>query len=313
MTTYDSAAYCSGNLGPGNIASHIADIQGSGLVTAILWAVHVGRPSIAGQQYGDLIFNDMPNLFVSAGKFNPNNDPAIAAWPAQVAQLKQQGSVRRVLFSFGGAVPWVEDFTTIQYMLQNGMAGVITENIAALKAAFTFDGVCVIDGFDIDNEEDVDASTIVQFCQILFQQGFTVTFCPFQDPGLWQGYMQTLWDQGMKVSAWNLQCYAGGHWNRSNLAPWIAALAAVVGNEAAPSYLLPGLAVAGAQDTNDGQCPTGNNSICTTFATWSSLGLPGGFLWTYDWIIASPTLCSGQNKLSAYVAAINDGLNNDCG
>lgn len=312
MATYNSAAYCSGDLGPGNIASHIADIQNSGLTTAILWAMHIGRPSVQGQQYGDLVFNDMPNLIVSGGKFNPTNSSAIAAWPAQVAQLKQQGSVSKLFFSFGGAVPWVQDFTTVQYMLTNGMAGVLEENIAALKTAFTIDGTCAIDGFDIDCEEDVDASTIVGFCQILFRQGFEVTFCPFWDPETWQGYMQTLWDQGMKVSWWNLQCYAGGNPNRGNLSPWIAALAAVVGKETAPSYLMPGLAVAGAQDTNDGQCPTGNNSICTTFATWNGLGLPGGFLWTYDWILKSPTLCSGQNKLSAYVAAINDGLNNNC-
>jgi hypothetical protein len=56
-------------------------------------------------------------LIVSDGKFNPNSDPAIAAWPAQVAKLKSQGSVRNVFISIGGASPPVEDFTTIQKML----------------------------------------------------------------------------------------------------------------------------------------------------------------------------------------------------
>ena len=52
---YDTVAYSGGESGPGNLASHIADIQGSGLTTLILWALHIGRPSLPGQHYGDYL------------------------------------------------------------------------------------------------------------------------------------------------------------------------------------------------------------------------------------------------------------------
>jgi hypothetical protein len=312
MASTIAAAYCSGYLGPGNIQKYISNIQQSRLTTAILWALHIGRPSIPGQHYGDLIFNDSPNLFVSQGKFNPNNNSNIAAWPGQIAQLKQGGSaVSKIFFSIGGANPPVYDFTSIQYMLKNGLTGALVQNFTALRKAFTVNGTCVIDGFDLDCEEFVDQSTIVQFSQILFKLGFQVTFCPFDNQSFWQGAMQTLWNQGMKVSWWNLQCYAGGYGNRSDLSPWIQSLAAVVGKQAAPSFLVPGLAVQGSE--GDGQCPTGNGGICPTFAGWSKLGLGGGFLWLYDAIIQNSSPCPGPADLAAYVAAINNGLKNNCG
>lgn len=309
-TTYNTAAYCSGELGPGNIQGNVSNIVQSGLTTPILWALHIGRPSISGQQYGDLIFNDAPNLFVSGGVFNPNNVDAIAEWPAQVASLMQEGSgVKQIFFSIGGANPPVYDFTTIQYMLQNGMENVLQENFQALKTAFTVDGTCCIAGFDLDCEEDVDSSTIVSLCQILFQLGFQITFCPYTSVGFWQGCMQSLWNEGMQVSWWNLQCYAGGSWNKSDLTQWLDALAAVTGSSTPGSYLVPGLAVAGSE--GDGQCPTGDDSFCTTFAGWVAAGLAGGFAWNYDSIVSNPGECSGAT-LADYVSAINAGLNGAC-
>lgn len=308
MATYNTVAYCSGDLGPGNIQKYLAQIQQSGLTTAVLWAVHIGRPSIPGQKYGDLIFNDMPNLFVSQGAFNPSGSPAIAAWPGQVAQLKQKSSVSRIFFSIGGANPPVYDFTSIQYMLQHGMKNVLVDNFTCLKKAFTVNGTCVIDGIDLDCEEGVDENTMVVFCQILFGLGFKVTFCPFTSSGWWQSIMQTLWNQNMKVSWWNLQCYAGGGGNQPS--DWIKTLAKIVGAQAAPSYLIPGL---GVQDSDGGgQCPFGSGSICQTFAGWSSLKLPGGFLWNFD-TMSSGAGCTGPVTLPAYVNAINQGLSNNCG
>jgi len=313
MTAHNTAAYCSGDLGPGNIQNYIPNIQQSGLTTAILWALHIGRPSVQGQQYGDLIFNGAP-LFISNGTFNPGGNPDIAAWPGQIAQLKQEGSnVSQIFFSIGGANPPVYDFTSIQYMLNHGLTQVLIDNFTALRTAFTVDGSCVIDGFDLDCEESVDSSVIVQFSQILFQLGFKVTFCPYTNQLFWQSAMQSLWNQGMKVSWWNLQCYAGGYGNRDDLQSWIDTLAQVVGKTAAPSYLMPGLAVQGTPGEGDGQCPTGEGGICSTFAGWSQFGLPGGFLWMYDYIVQQPPpTCPGPADLAACVTAINDGLNNNC-
>ena len=207
MTSPNTVAYC--YMGPGVLADHIDEIQQSGLTTVVLWALHVGRPD-AGQQYGDLVYDYTGMTLVSAGAFNPFQKDDIAAWPSQVAALKQSGSVSKIFMSIGGANPPIDDFTTIQKMLNNGQADVLQENFRALRTAFTVNGSCVIDGFDMDCEESIDESTMVQFCQMLFDLGFEVTFCPYWNQQFWQDCMQTLWNQGLKVSWWNLQCYSGG-------------------------------------------------------------------------------------------------------
>ena len=251
---YNSAAYVWNMGGPGQLRNYIADIQGSGLTTVILFGLHIGRKldALPAMKVGDLMYNDYAadpahgilrgNLLVSEGKFNPNSDAAIAAWPAQVAQLKKRGSVSKVFISLGGAERWVYDFRTIESMLSKpDSAALLKANFQALKEALTIGGVCAIDGFDIDNEESVSADTIVQFCEMLFELGFEVTFCPYYGPGTWQGYMQTLWDKGMKVSWWNLQCYAGGSGNLQPIssrgstrwAKWSA-------RRRRPRYLVPG-------------------------------------------------------------------------
>ena len=154
---YNTAAYFWNEGGPGSIQKHIADIQASGLTTVILIALHVGRkmPEYPDMKIGDLIYNDYPqNLLVTGGKFNPNNSPAIAAWPAQVAQLKQQGSVSKVFISVGGDERYrCRTSGPSKTCSRHSMAGTLKENIAELKAAFTINGVCAIDGFDIDCEE----------------------------------------------------------------------------------------------------------------------------------------------------------------
>jgi hypothetical protein len=310
MASENVAIYCWNDFGPGKIKDNIAKLQQSGVTTAILWAVHVGSPNTPKrkQKYGDLIYNDdPPNLFVSQNKFNPGNSPQIAAWPGLVAQLKQGGSsVSKIFLSIGGG-DGVQDFTTIEYMLTHGMTETLIDNLTALRDAFKVNGTCVIDGIDLDCEESVHQDTIPVFSQILFNLGFEVTFCPYdyQDRKFWQTCMQKLWDLGLKVSWWNLQCYSGGNFNRTKLPDWISTLAGVVGKDAAPSFLWPGLAVMGS-GTND-QCPDG---ICTTFAGWSKLGLGGGWLWRYDDIGKRP--CSVPADLAAYVTAIKKGLSNKC-
>jgi hypothetical protein len=308
---HDSAAYCWSDFAPGSIQNHIAPVQDSGLTTVILWALHVGRRmrKFPKMRCGDLMFNDYEKcLLVSEGTFNPGQDDAIGAWPRQVAQLKQRGGVKKIYLSIGGASPPVRDFAAIRYMLDHGMSGTLKDNFTALRDAFKIDGTCVIDGIDLDSEEEtkVTEQTMVDFSKILFDCGFEVTFCPYRLPDYWQHCMQALRDAGHEVSRWNLQCYSGGFGNRADLQSWIDALVAVAGPKAA-ARLFPGLAVAGPEF--DGQCPTGEGSVCETFAGWKDLGLPGGFLWRYD-DIRKPNACAAPVNLAAYVSAINDGLDN---
>jgi hypothetical protein len=92
-------------------------------------------------------------------------------------------------------------------MFADGRFPALTASIAALRSAFMVNGVCTIDGFDIDCEEkEKDDPThylkdiIVEFCKMLFHQGFEVTFCPYEMESEWMSCMKTLWDQQVKVS-----------------------------------------------------------------------------------------------------------------
>ncbi len=154
--------------------------------------------------------------------------------------------------------------------------------------------------------------TVVRFCTMLFELGFAVTFCPYQsgEESWWKGCMKTLWDQGYRVLGWNLQCYAGGHDNRTNLTPWLAALAEVVGSEQKASlHLMPGLAVASAMDTfpkTDRLCPS---QVETTVAGWNNSELGGVFLWRYDALTPEwADMCGGTNTLPQYIKAIKQGM-----
>ncbi len=320
---HNSVAYVREAGGPGELQKHVTDIQGSGLTTAIVGMLHIGDPDMlhpadpkkdcTTMKLGDFIYNDYPaNLIVREGKFNPKPDgnPAIAKWPEQVARLKQQGSVSNVFLTIGSPPRYWPDFGTIEKMFKQGKADLLKQNLVALKEAFTIGGRCAIDGFDIDCEETgtVDKKTIVRFCEMVFELGFKVTFCPYENHYWWQGCMQTLWDQDHKVSWWNLQCYSGGGGNleKKEFQLWIDALSDVVGDGAA--YLVPGLAPAGEDDVRgDVHCPSDFETIA---AGWSKPKPAGMFLWRYDplALAENQTLCDGQNNLKNYVKAINEGL-----
>ncbi|WP_041523716.1 glycoside hydrolase family 18 protein [Gilvimarinus agarilyticus] len=319
MRAVNIAAYCSGDFGPGKCKTHIQDVQQSGLTTIILWSMHLGRagdvnPSgcqaIAGQSWGELVFNDGDIRIVDDETFNPNNDPEVADWPHDLLQMKQNGShVSKIFISIGG---WrVCDFQTIEYMLEHGMQDVLRRNFQTLRDAFTIDGQCLIDGIDLDNEEPVKANTITEFSQMLFELGFEVTFCPYSNPVQWQGYMQTLWDKGYKVSWWNLQCYSGGAENLDpdELERWVDALSQVVGKGRGAAYLVAGLAVRGANDSNPQECPFGLGGVCESLASVSQYSLAGGFLWKYDSVLSNAQPCSGVvPHMSDYTGAIREGL-----
>ena len=310
--TPDVAAYCLGKLGPGQIENNLWNIQHSGLTVAILGLLHIGRPEIAGQNYGDLIYNSYPeNLLFRNGVFNPQNSPAITAWPKQVALLKRDSSVKKIFLSIGGQGDGnILDFQTIQAMLESNLAGVLEQNFFMLRQLFVTDnGDYAIDGIDLDCEETVKDSTIISFSRMLFRLGFEVTFSPYEDPNRWLRYMTALWSEGHKVSWWNVQCFDGGKWNRDKIRMWNNVVEELVKHDAG-SYLMPGLAAYGEMD---GQCPTGAGGIEDIFSKWRDLelGLRGGFLWNYDAINDnSGKIVCGDTPvdLADYVQAITRGL-----
>jgi hypothetical protein len=326
-TSHEIAAYCQGKLGPDQIRGYKQYIQQSGLTIPILSLLHIGRIEVPGQIDGDLIYNDYPkNLLVRKCGFNPFRTPDIEDWPNRVAQLKQNSSVKKIFISIGGSGATddlIFDFRTIQRIIEYKQEQILWDNFTALRNAFTIAGHCVIDGIDLNCEEEpyVTHDTIVCFSKMLFDLGFEVTFGPYRKPEWWQCCMQRLWPK-YKVSWWNLQCYDGG---RSNSDPeefqkWIEILGKVVGSTNAAYFLMPGLLVRYMEQNGGirGQCPStigGSQEpgIQQTFARLSgnTPGLRGGFVWSYDLINDSyqnPNVTCPNKALVNYVTAVRNGL-----
>ena len=291
MSSMTVAIYADGRLYGGG-AAVIEDLKASGFNSVVAWALHV-------HTNGDLWFND--EAIVTGGTYS-----GAAGWPALLASLKQgQTSVNRLSFSVGG---WgVGDFPNIQALLANGggkPGGTLYESFAALKQA-----VPEIDAIDLDDETLYDTATTVGFCQMLAQLGFQVTFCPYQQPPFWTGCLAQLEQSNPGlVTAFNLQCYAGGIYNSP--AEWISQISAAMGSRfPAAAMVVPGLWCSNGPDCLQGQCP---DSIQTSFQQYKTEQVGGGFIW----VLGDIEKCDGSNACgagvamgtAAYAAAILNGL-----
>jgi hypothetical protein len=87
------------------------------------------------------------------------------------------------------------DFTSIGNLLngQTGTAGnVVFDNFKALRDAMVAAGGD-IDAIDFDNEDNLDASVMINFANTLVGAGYThVTFCPYNGEQIWYDTMQQL-------------------------------------------------------------------------------------------------------------------------
>src|SRR4051794_26629345 len=268
----------------------IDDLRASGMTTVIGFALHIATN-------GDILFNDKPAI-VSGGKYDVDD---YSAWPQRLASLKTAPtSVNRLLFSVGG---WAQqDFPNIQALIQQqgtGPDSTLYQNFAALKAA-----IPTIDGIDFDDEDLYDQATTVAFAQMLHGLGYDVTFCPFSDPDFWVACLKQLngTTPGL-VTAFNLQCYAGGAGNTPD--PWIKAVQAAMGPSFdAKGFVLPGLWCSNGARCGEGQDPA---SIHATFKSWKPSGIQGGWIWELDDIYRceDPARTLGAQ---AYAKAIRGGL-----
>jgi hypothetical protein len=114
--------------------------------------------------------------------------------------------------------------------------GIPRRNFAALKTVMPW-----IDAIDFDDEELYEVETTVPFASMLYEVGFTVTFCPYSQESFWiECLAQLEAKQPGLVSGFNLQCYAGGASNEPD--PWIEAVEAKMGSGFdAKSFVRPGL------------------------------------------------------------------------
>jgi len=264
----------------------VDDLKSSGFTTVIAWAVHV-------EANGDLVYNDPPPI-VGNGKYIGDSK-----WPGCLANLKQGGSVNRLLFSIGG---WgVRDFSNI-HQLGTGPDSILYRNFKALK-----DAIPAIDGIDLDDEESpYNKETIVGFSQMLHTLGCQVTFCPYNNQDFWINCLYALNSKTPDlVTGFNLQCYAGGAGNDPQV--WINAIKQKMGPRfPAAAFVYPGLACRSKdQDKRcmQGDCP---DDITSKLKRWKSTGIQGGFIWLYDDIqkCSDSGSCPGRMDTAAYAGAI---------
>lgn len=269
----------------------IDDLKGSGFTTVVAWCIHVDTG-------GDLIFNNPPAI-VSNGRYI--GDPG---WPARLADLKQGGSVNRLLFSVGSGGS--QDFTNIKQLIQSqgtGPDSMLYQNFKALLAA-----IPVIDGIDFDDEDLLDQDTIVSFALMLQSIGYReVTFCPYMDISFWVNCLYEIDSKAPGlVTGFNLQCYAGGTGN--NPADWINGIKDKMGpGFPAAGMVFPGLWCRHGDGCLQGDCP---DNITDQFAAWKPSGIQGGWIWLYDDIqnCQNSGVCSEPMDTKAYAAAIVKGL-----
>ncbi|WP_052752934.1 hypothetical protein [Kordia zhangzhouensis] len=268
--------------GPNSV---LQTINSSGFTTLVCWALHV-------HHNGDLVYNDTP--VVSNGEYI--GDPS---WASELAKVKEEGSINRILFSIGG---WqTNDFYNIMNLLNtqgDGPTSVLYRNFQALLKE-----IPVIDGIDYDDEGNYSINTIVRFSRMLAGIGYQqITFCPYTNSPFWINCLVSIEQThpGL-VTGFNLQCYAGGAYNIGNVKQyWIEPLQKAMskGFDAA-AFINPGLWCTHGDNCDQGMNP---KQVNAQFGKWKKEGITGGFIWLYDDI----EKCG--NDPAAYAAAILHGL-----
>lgn len=239
------------------------DINRSGFGTVILgqWHVHAD---------GGIYYN------------NSLLDTVIQALKVIPTALKQGGSVKKVLITFG---PFGADFQGIQ------------QNLAQFKKAMAgVQAMTGIDGLDWDLEQDYGqySGLLVDLTKWANDLGMMVTAAPYEETSFWTNLLKKTNTGGAAGFAWwNLQLYGG-----ASYPSWVTALKGLVPNP--QSFLVPGYNV------DDGTSPSDVQNSLSQLQS-SAPGLDGGFIWRYE-SIAHSGFTAAQ-----YASAIAAGLGGAAG
>jgi hypothetical protein len=300
MSASKIAVYAGDVLGPSNIAKNLNTAKQAGWTTIILGLFHIGYPP--GQDDAEIFFND--SSIIDGGKYTADPD-----WPATIAQLKQNCPITYIYASIGGGYP-VQDFSTIQTIYEknnNSFNGTLLErNLQVFRNTFP-----AIDGIDMDNEDATDRPSFVAFCRMAIEMGFSITFCPYNQPdlGFWiQSLAEIEKSNKGAVKWWNLQCYAGGTGNDPQA--WADAIA----EANIPGFSTHGFILAGDwtrfwNQGWQGDCPPWVNRLMSQFSKEPCFG--GGFLWDMDAILKwgpDPDGCGSSVGTADYVNAIREAM-----
>jgi hypothetical protein len=246
----------------------IPELKASGFTEVVVW-------NIAVSASGDLNFNgEFPvasNGSYTGGATYPN-------FAADMLSLKTgTTSVNRVTFSIGSSN--VGDFQHIRDLINaqgTGSTSILYKNFQALKNATGADAI------DLDDENSYDVSTMVKFCVMLGNLGYSVALDPYTNASFWTNVAsQVNTQRAGTIDQVHLQCYAGGS-----------------GNNPCSGWNFSGIPVhPGLWDSNF--TPSG---VQTKIAGWkSSCGITGGWMWLYDDFV-------NNGKAAQYATAIKNGL-----
>jgi uncharacterized protein YbdZ (MbtH family) len=242
----------------------IPELKASGFTEVVVW-------NIAVSTAGDLNFNgEFP--VASNGSYTGTMYPNFAS---DMLSLKTgTTSVNRLTFSIGSSN--VGDFQHIRDLINaqgTGSTSILYRNFQALKAATG------VDAIDLDDENSYDLSTMVQFCVMLGNLGYTVVPCPYTNSTFWTSMTSQVNTQRPgTIDQVHLQCYAGGAGNSP--CNWNFGSVPVHGSRWSGTV----------------------SSVQSQFTTWkNTCGTTGGWMWLYDeWV--------GNGMAAQYATAIRNGL-----
>lgn len=290
----------------GQYADAVADLQGSGFTTAILWNLHV-------DPLGNLRYTNAQTPLISDGKLQKG----YGYLPELLASLTEGGSVDRVLFSMGGWGTQTDYVNCGQLLAQygTGMNNPLVRNLVALQAM----GVSGID-MDLETGGGRFATlgyayylpTVVQLTNLLyFDLHLQVTYCPYTAQQFWLDCLACCnAPYGRQPVSWlNLQCYSGGAGNTQS--QWATAIREYgqssaslgdIGVDNPAAFVMPGYGVPGI-------CPTELQSNFSDPKQMSA-GTAGGFIFTYGGIQQNQQdgTCAPNNTTADYASAIIDGI-----
>lgn len=243
----------------------IPDLKASGFTEVVVW-------NIAVSTAGDLNFNgEFPvcsNGSYTGGNMYPN-------FASDMQGLKTgTTSVNRVTFSIGSSN--VGDFQHIRDLINaqgTGSTSILYRNFQALKTATGADAI------DLDDENCYDQSTMVKFCVMLGNLGYSVALCPYTNSSFWTSVAsQVNTQRAGTVDQVHLQCYAGGSGNSP--CNWNFGSVPVHGSRWSGT----------------------TSSVQSKFTEWkNACGTTGGWMWLYDeWV--------GNGMAAQYATAIKNGL-----
>lgn len=251
-----------------NIPKDIAEIEHSGFSEAIVWSVEVNSQ-------GDLNFNGEFPLTSNGVYVGGKTYPKFAA---DMATLKQAGTVKRVTFSIGSSNygDW-ENITALVKAQGVGPKSILYKDFKALKKA-----IPALDALDFDDENSYDLGTTVKFGVMVGKLGYHVLPDPYVNASYWQSVVSGI-NQKLPgtVDGVHLQAYAGGGGNNP-CSGWNFGKVPV----------FPGV-----WDKN--YTPS---QVQTVMRGWhNECGIIGGFMWIYDDFV-------GNGLAKKYASAINKGV-----